>query len=94
MAEQIALSVLAERIGARLRGGDPPFSGVSTDSRTLRPGDLFVALRGPNFDGHAFAAQAQARGAVALMVDRPLESALPTMEVEDTRIGLGRLAAG
>ncbi|HFC52999.1 MAG TPA: UDP-N-acetylmuramoyl-tripeptide--D-alanyl-D-alanine ligase [Gammaproteobacteria bacterium] len=93
MAEQIALSVLAERIGARLRGGDPPFSGVSTDSRTLRPGDLFVALRGPNFDGHAFAAQAQARGAVALMVDRPLETALPTMEVEDTRIGLGRLAA-
>ena len=92
MAEPITLAALAQQIGARFRGSDLPFSGVSIDSRTLQPGELFVALRGPNFDGHTFVAQAQARGAAALMVDHPLETTLPSIEVEDTRIGLGRFA--
>ncbi len=93
MAEMMTLAALANRIGARYQGEDLPFRGVSTDSRSLQPGDLFVALRGPRFDGHAFAGQVQAKGAAALMVDRPLDIALPRIEVENTRIGLGRFAS-
>ncbi|MGZ9034522.1 MAG: Mur ligase domain-containing protein, partial [Rhodospirillales bacterium] len=46
-------------------------SGLSIDSRGVRPGDLFVALRGPKLDGHAFVADAFSRGAVAAVVSRP-----------------------
>ncbi len=93
MTEMMTLAALAERIGARFRGKDLPFRGISADSRSLQPGDLFVALRGPSFDGHAFAGQVLAMGAGALMVDHPVDIALPRIEVEDTRIGLGRFSA-
>lgn len=69
------------------------FEAVSTDSRRLRGGELFVALRGPNFDGHAFVAAAAQQGAVAAIVDRVVDSALPQIVVPDTRLALGRLAA-
>ncbi|MBK8177078.1 MAG: UDP-N-acetylmuramoylalanyl-D-glutamyl-2,6-diaminopimelate--D-alanyl-D-alanine ligase [Rhodospirillales bacterium] len=62
-------------------------SGVSIDSRTLRPGDLFIALNGPNFDGHAFVADALARGAAAALVSRPLQGIddrAPLLVVDDT----------
>jgi UDP-N-acetylmuramoyl-tripeptide--D-alanyl-D-alanine ligase len=66
-------------------------SGVSIDSRTVQPGDLFIALHGPNFDGHQFVADAFARGAVAAIVDRvppalPLDP--PLLLVEDTLTAL------
>ncbi len=93
MAETVTLAGLAKQIGARFQGEDLPFSGVSTDSRTLQSGDLFVALRGPSFDGHTFAEQARKMGATALMTDHALEVPLPRIEVKDTRIGLGQLAA-
>jgi UDP-N-acetylmuramoyl-tripeptide--D-alanyl-D-alanine ligase len=51
-------------------GTDESLTGVSTDSRTVRPGELFVALKGPAFDGHAFVEQALARGARAALVER------------------------
>ncbi len=56
--------------GARLCAGDPELrlAGVSTDTRTLRPGELFLALRGPNFDGNRFAAKAVAAGAAAVLL--------------------------
>src|SRR5262252_7403780 len=75
---------------------DPVFTGVSTDTRTLRSGDLFVALRGERYDGHAFLEAAQAAGAAAAMVDRLHQGTfpLPVAIVEDTKAGLGRLAAG
>jgi UDP-N-acetylmuramoyl-tripeptide--D-alanyl-D-alanine ligase len=62
--------------GGRLAGSAAPWaaSNVSIDSRTCAPGDLFVAIRGENFDGHAFAADALASGAVAAIVDRPPEN--------------------
>ena len=70
------------------------FTGVSTDSRTLSPGDLFVALSGANFDGHAFVAQAKARGAAALVVGRPVAEAggIAQVVVDDTLAALSRLA--
>jgi len=69
------------------------FESVSTDSRTLAPGALFVALRGPRFDGHDHAGQAHERGAAALMVERVLPVDLPQLRVPDTRRALGRAAA-
>ena len=74
------------------------FSGVSTDSRNIAAGELFVALRGENFDGYQFVAAAQARGAVAAViaadaVDTLKSLDLPLILVPDTRLALGALAA-
>ncbi|WP_101046896.1 UDP-N-acetylmuramoyl-tripeptide--D-alanyl-D-alanine ligase [Macromonas nakdongensis] len=67
---------------------------VHTDTRTLRPGDLFVALRGERFDAHDYLAAARAAGAVAALAERGLDSAgLPGVEVPDSRVALGQLAA-
>jgi UDP-N-acetylmuramoyl-tripeptide--D-alanyl-D-alanine ligase len=74
----------------------PPltFSGVSTDTRTLRPGSLFVALRGERFDGHDHLAAAGAAGAAAAIVRQgtPPVAGLPFIEVEDTLRAYGDLA--
>ena len=68
---------------------------VHTDSRTLQPGDLFVALKGERFDAHDFLAQARAVGAVAAIAHGGLvEVGLPGIEVPDTLVALGALAAG
>ena len=74
-------------------GADVAFTAVSTDSRQLSPGALFVALTGPNFDGHDFIAVARERGAVAALVSRPVADPLPQLRVADTRLALGQLAA-
>ena len=71
------------------------FAGVSTDTRNLGAGDLFVALRGERFDGHRFLEAAKNAGAVAAVVDTVDETvALPQLRVADTLIALGQLAAG
>ncbi|MEO7159146.1 MAG: UDP-N-acetylmuramoyl-tripeptide--D-alanyl-D-alanine ligase [Polaromonas sp.] len=68
---------------------------VHTDTRSLQPGDLFVALQGEHFDAHEFLAQARAQGAVAAMAQHGLlEAGLPGLEVADARVALGQLAAG
>ncbi|NMG76105.1 UDP-N-acetylmuramoyl-tripeptide--D-alanyl-D-alanine ligase [Aromatoleum diolicum] len=74
------------------------FTAVGTDSRHIRAGQLFVALRGDNFDGHEFVAQAAAAGAAAALVDVAWagahgDAALPLLVVQDTRLALGKLAA-
>jgi UDP-N-acetylmuramoyl-tripeptide--D-alanyl-D-alanine ligase len=69
------------------------FASVSTDTRSLQPGALYVALRGPRFDGHAFAPAARARGAAALLVEEPMAVDLPQLIVADPRRALGLLAA-
>jgi len=77
--------------------GDPllarPLPGVSIDSRTLRPGELFVAIAGPRFDGHDFLAQARERGAAAALVHRELAAIpdLPLFRVADTTQALADL---
>ena len=74
--------------------GDWQADGVSIDSRTVRAGDLFVAIQGPNFDGHGFVADALARGAAAAMVSREIEGldpAAPLLRVGDTLAGLEAL---
>jgi UDP-N-acetylmuramoyl-tripeptide--D-alanyl-D-alanine ligase len=81
----------AEAIGARSAGEDVLLQGVSTDTRNLQPGQLFVALHGPNFDGHAYLDQAKQRGAAACMVEHAVPN-WSNLIVEDTRRGLGYLA--
>jgi len=81
---------------ATVRGtGAVRFTGVSTDSRSIAAGDLFVALQGERFDGHEFLEAVARRGAVAALVSRPNEAsavALPCIVVPDTRRALGELA--
>ena len=71
---------------------DQAFTGVSTDTRTLKSGDLFVALVGPNFNGHGFIQQAIEKGAVAAVVSEPQNIDVPQWIVPDTRIALGQIA--
>lgn len=92
-----SLQAAASAVGGHLIGEDRPYAMVSTDSRTLSAGALFVALRGPNFDGSEFVASAAARGAVAALVDRqvtlpPGAGALPQVVVGDTLRALQVLA--
>jgi UDP-N-acetylmuramoyl-tripeptide--D-alanyl-D-alanine ligase len=68
-------------------------TGVSTDTRSIRAGDLFFALRGANFDAHDFLDHAFEKGAVAAVVDRPVETGGLTLQVPDTLKALGDLAA-
>lgn len=88
------LAEAAQLLGARRTGADTRFGAVSTDSRSLTGGELFVALRGERFDGHAFLAAARAAGAAAAMVDEQYAGPvpLPLITVPDTRRGLGDLA--
>jgi UDP-N-acetylmuramoyl-tripeptide--D-alanyl-D-alanine ligase len=90
----MSLSQAAAVLGARTSGADTHFSGVSTDTRALRAGDLFVALRGERFDGHGFLRNAAAAKAAAAVVDRKYsgEYPLPVVIVDDTRLALGDLA--
>ena len=84
----------ALEVNGRLIGPSVRFAGVSTDTRSVEAGDLFVALRGERFDGHDFVAQAFAGGAVAALVNEVRAEALtgPRVAVDDTLRALGRLA--
>ena len=87
------LLTAASAVEGRLVGNDVDFERVVTDSRELSGGELFVALKGENFDGHEFVEEAQNSGAVAAMASQELQIDLPTLVVGDTTLSLGRLAA-
>ena len=72
----LTAQLVAEAAGGRLVAGQPDvaFDAVSTDTRSLGPGALFIALRGERFDGHAFVPDAVARGAAGLLVSEPVTS--------------------
>ncbi len=82
----------AAALQAQCSDGDAVFLGCSTDSRTCRRQQLFVALEGPHHDGHDHLGEAVERGAAAALVSRPVESSLPMIRVADTLQALGRLA--
>jgi UDP-N-acetylmuramoyl-tripeptide--D-alanyl-D-alanine ligase len=91
----LTLLEAAQAISAQVSGPDVTFTGVTTDSRNVAHGDLFVALKGENFDGHEFVRNALGCGAVAAMVERawePSDVELPLLRVDDTKLALGRLA--
>ena len=87
------LSELAAMLAAPLRGTDVGFATVSTDTRNIRPGDLFIALKGERFDAHAFVAEAAKAGAVAALVEHAVEAAIPQIVVGSTQEALATLGA-
>jgi UDP-N-acetylmuramoyl-tripeptide--D-alanyl-D-alanine ligase len=90
LAQAQALLPRSMRVG----DGNVRFTRVHSDTRTLAPGDLFVALRGERFDAHDFLAQARTAGAVAALAERGLvEAGLPGLQVDDSLAALQDLAA-
>ncbi len=96
MSFEMSLSQTSDLLGATHSGADANFSRVSTDTRKLNSGDLYVALEGDNFDGHDFISQAQQAGAAGAVVSREMSGKivadLPLVKVENTRKALGGLA--
>ncbi len=93
-------ATVAEALGVRASGEGTPFVSVSTDSRNVGKGDLFVALVGEHFDGHHYVASAVTAGAAGVVVSRPIDAeateqvrAVPAFQVEDTLVAYGALAA-
>ena len=77
----------------QLMGADIDVGGVSIDTRKIKPGDLFVAIKGERVDGHDFVAQAAAGGAVAALVTRKVDAKIAQIVVDDTELALGDLAS-
>ena len=91
-----SLSAAARALGVKQTGDDANIARVTTDSRDVRVGDLFVAIKGLRFDGHDFVRQAIEQGAAAAMVSDETvlkESGAPALVVDDVRLGYGRLAS-
>ncbi|GAB2907786.1 UDP-N-acetylmuramoyl-tripeptide--D-alanyl-D-alanine ligase [Rheinheimera gaetbuli] len=84
---------ICQLVGGVMTGPDADVSVVSTDSRNISAGALFIALKGPNFDGAHFAADVVAKGAVALLLHHLVDEAVTQIIVADTRQALGQLAA-
>ena len=96
-AAPLTLGRMASILGGALAGGaaDAPVSGLQHDSRLLKPGELFFAIVSPTGDGHAYLADAAARGACGAVVSRAPKGdpGLPLVRVDDTRAALLRFAA-
>jgi len=93
-----SLKQLADEVGGRIEGGDASITGIAQDSRHVRPGDLFVALRGTREDGAAYVRDAAARGAAAACVagddvDGARGAGIPLIAVSDPHAALARLAS-
>ncbi len=89
----LTLSQIAASLDIELSGEDCCFSKVSINTRTVAKGDLFVAIKGENFDAHDYLEQAEEKGACALVSEKPVKLALPHLQVKDTRIALGHIAS-
>jgi UDP-N-acetylmuramoyl-tripeptide--D-alanyl-D-alanine ligase len=86
------LAAVAREVQGTLVGADHPFGIVTTDTRALGPGSLFVAIPGDRFDGNDFVDEASAKGAAGALVSRVAASPLPQIEVRDSRRALGAMA--
>jgi UDP-N-acetylmuramoyl-tripeptide--D-alanyl-D-alanine ligase len=89
--EPRSLKSIAEACGGELRGNNALATGVSTDSRTIKSGDVFFAIKGDNFDGHEYAPKLI--GAAAVVVQRAVSANCPIIEVANVRAALGKFAA-
>jgi len=88
-----SLAQFARSCGGTLAGADRGYTGVSTDTRTLKAGELFVALRGPRFNANDFIAAAETAGAAGAVVDTRVERPLAQIVVQDTQLALTASAA-
>lgn len=89
----VPLDWVAAQLGGQLHGDNLHIDSVSIDSRQVQPGALFIAIKGPRFDGHDYIRQALEAGAGAIVSDRPLALNAPVIVVKDTRHALGQLGA-
>ena len=89
----LSLADIGTMAGGALHGRNCTVNGVSIDTRNLQGGELFVALRGPRFDGHDFVTAGSDQGAAAAMVERKLDVPLPQILVSDTLAAFANLAA-
>jgi UDP-N-acetylmuramoyl-tripeptide--D-alanyl-D-alanine ligase len=87
------LSWFARAGGGELTGADREYSGVSSDTRTLKAGELFVALRGPRFNANEFVGAAEAAGASGAVVDTRVDRSIPQIVVKDTLEALQKSSA-
>jgi UDP-N-acetylmuramoyl-tripeptide--D-alanyl-D-alanine ligase len=92
MIGSVRLAEVAEFLQAKHRGANVPFQFVSIDTRTLQPGDLYVALVGNRLDGHDYVKQAIDKGACAVLISKQMDISTPFLQVADTTEALGRLA--
>lgn len=90
---RVSLKQLGPILNGQLHGADADITNVTTDTRKLTAGCLFVALKGERFDAHDFAAEAVQGGAGALLVERKLDIDVPQLVVADTRLAFGELGA-
>lgn len=86
------ISKAAEILQTRYQGDNVCFLGCSTDTRTIKKKELFIALRGENFDGHDYLDKAKASGASAVLVEEKCEVVRPSIIVKNTRHAMGELA--
>ncbi len=88
------LNEIIEATGGTLIQGDPDrkISGIAIDSRQLKPGELFIAIKGEHFDGHSFITEAANAGAAAVIVMEDVISDIPVIKVDNTLIALGAIA--
>ncbi|NOY73452.1 MAG: hypothetical protein GXP14_13970 [Gammaproteobacteria bacterium] len=85
---------LSKILGGLHLGHDVAMTGISTDTRTLKNGDLYFALIGPHFDGHHFVVEAEKKGAVAAVVSKDVDiSSIALIKVDDVKQALGDMAA-
>ena len=92
--QSMTLQEIAQAVDGTLTfGGEIRVDEISTDTRKIRGGSLYLALKGERFDGHDFISKAIEAGARAVVSDRPVECSCPVIQVPDTRLALGTLAA-
>lgn len=89
----LTLSSITDAVDGELVGTDLSIDNITTDTRNVKQGDLFLALKGPKFDGHKFIAQAEKSGCLALIVDHKVDSDIAQIVVQDTHEALGKVAA-
>ena len=89
----LTLTQIAEIASGRLIGQDQTISALNTDSRTLVAGEVFLALKGENFDGHQYLAQAQGKGCSAVIVEQTSNINIAQIVVKDTRQALADIGA-
>lgn len=89
----ISLKKCVEILSAELKGSYAgEYKSVSIDSRTIKPGELFIAIKGENFDGHHFVQEAEKKGAIAVLVSNAVDVKIPQIIVSDTIKAFGELA--
>jgi UDP-N-acetylmuramoyl-tripeptide--D-alanyl-D-alanine ligase len=89
---KLQLSEIATAVQGELIGADIAVNGVGIDTRTLQAGDLYIAIKGKQFDGHDFVDKAQQAGAIAILVQRQINTDLPQIVVKDSHLALAELA--